>query len=149
MKQRVQVSKNFHLDEFIPKEFWYDQPNWKLFRCIDPRLFPLHQKVRERHGAMTMNNYIHGGNRNESGLRIVRHTYYGIFSDHSYGRAGDSVLDKDIREVWEDIRKNYTRIYQPLGLTAIEVGKTITWLHMGIGNMLSNDLFEIKVGEQW
>ena len=140
-KGRIRVEKNFFLDEFIPREIYYTTPNWRLFRAIDPRLFTLHQAVRDRFGSMTLNNYYIGGNRNESGLRLPSHGYYSMFSCHPYGRAGDSVFRKsvDINEVWEDIQKNYNKIYKPLGLTSIEKGKHITWLHMGMGNMLSDD----------
>lgn len=143
--ERIQVEKNFYLDEFIPKQLYLANPTWKLYRLIDKRLFALHQKVRDRHGAMTLNDWIHGGKRNWSGLRLPNSSYYSLFSDHSYGRAGDNIMIKDINEVWNDIKTNYKKIYQPLGLTMIETGKEITWLHMGIGNTNMNSLFEIKM----
>ncbi len=145
LKKRIKVEKNFYLDEFIPKELYIAHQEYQLRRLIDERLFKLMQVIRDRHGARTINDWWNGKGRNYSGYRQVGTSYYSLFSCHSNGRATDSIGKTTAPEIWEDIRKNYNTIYKPLGLTIIEVGKEIDWLHVGLGATNLNGLFEIKM----
>jgi len=139
---RIKITANFYLDEFIPKELYYAHPTWKLMRLIDPRTVQLMQIVRERHGARNVNNWATGGNRNYSGLRPINTPYYNQFSDHSYGRASDSIGITPVQEIWQDIRENYEKIYKPAGLTIIETN--VGWLHMGCGWTGLHKLLEVQ-----
>ena len=133
-RKRIQLSKNFFLDEYIPKEMYRAYPDWMLLRPVNYNLINAYQKVRERHGARTLNNWWNGGNRNESGLRIVGQAYYKPLASHAFFNAGDSIGITPVQEIWEDIETNYKKVYRELGVRAIEKGLKVSWLHLDMGN---------------
>lgn len=133
-RQRIRLDRNFFADEFIPPSMYQRYPDWMIVRRIPIQLVRAYQAVRDRHGARTLNDWWHGGNRNQSGLRIPGQGYYREMASHSWCGAGDSVGVTPVQEIWEDIRKNYDRVYKPLGVTGIEVGRNISWLHLDLGN---------------
>ena len=133
-RKRIQLSKNFFLDEFIPREMYVSYPDWMLLRPVNYSLIKAYQKVRDRHGARILNNWWSGGKRNESGLRILGNMYYKQLASHSYFNAGDSIGITPVQEIWEDIEKNYSRVWRPLGVNAIEKGRSVSWLHLDMGN---------------
>jgi hypothetical protein len=133
-RNRIKLTKNFYADEFIPPQMYKQYPDWMIVRRIPPQIVKAYQVVRERHGARILNNWWHGGSRDQSGLRLPGQSYYKEMASHSWCGAGDSIGITPVQEIWDDIRKNYNKIYKPLGVTAIEVGNKITWLHMDIGD---------------
>lgn len=133
-RNRIKLTKNFHADEFIPPQMYRQYPDWMIVRRIPPQIVKAYQVVRERHGARILNNWWHGGDREQSGLRIPGQSYYKEMASHAWCGAGDSIGITPVQEIWDDIRKNYKKIYKPLGVTAIEVGNKITWLHMDMGD---------------
>jgi hypothetical protein len=153
-RKRIQLSKNFYADEFLPKAMYEKYPDWMIIRRIPPHVVALMQAVRDRHGARTINNWWHGGDRDQSGLRLPGQSYYKEMASHSWCGAVDSIGITPVEEIWEDMEKNYTEVWQPLGLTAIEIGLSITWLHADTGNFsllndyTENELYKIKVGNQ-
>ena len=91
---RIKLSDNFYLDEYIPKEL-YSQYLYSphILRCmLDARLIKADQKLREYFGSVIINNWWHGGERNWSGLRTWNSPYYSPTSQHSFGRASDIVI---------------------------------------------------------
>lgn len=128
--QRIKISKNFCLDEYIPKELYkkYESKPQRLIAMLDSRLIQIDQFLRTRFGSTTINNWYTGGNRNWSGIRTPDSSYYSFTSQHSWGRASDKVYKNvTAEEVRRDIIMNWKNIYQPLGLTTIEAN--VSWLH--------------------
>lgn len=136
MPTRIRLSRNFFLDEYIPKELylkWYLKKPHYLLGLLDPRLVHIDQVMRKRFGPTTINNWIHGGERQWSGIRTPDSDYYSFFSQHSWGRASDKVFrDAKADEVRKDIKENYDKIYKPLGLTCIE--DKVNWVHSDCRN---------------
>jgi hypothetical protein len=129
--KRIKLTKNFYLDEYIPKDLYlkyYEHKPHYLIGLLDKKIVLIDQFLRERFGAATINNWISGGDRNWSGLRTPESPYYKFLSQHSYGRASDSIYKyASAKEVREDIKNNYEKLYKPLGLTCIE--DDVNWLH--------------------
>jgi len=128
---RIQVLKNFYLDEFIDKKTYlkYEAKGelWKLRLCIDNRVFDGVQLLRDMLGVpLTINNWSTCGDRNWSGLRTENSPYYSKTSQHSYGRAvdiisglGGELMRKFIDKHWVDFRKYFTT-----------VEGNVEWLHI-------------------
>ena len=130
----IRLTKNLWLHEYIQeglyKQYAENKPHY-LMGLIDQRLPILDQFMRDRFGMVTINNWSSGGDRQWSGLRTPESPYYSKFSQHSYGRASDKLFrDATAEEVREDIKKNYEKLYQPLGLTCIE--DNVSWVHSDV-----------------
>lgn len=143
MMERISISKNFFLDEYIPEKLYKDtfakwgplKAPYILMGLLDARLVRADQALRNRYGFTTINNWWDEGDRNWSGIRIPESPYYSITSQHSYGRASDKIYrDASAEEVREDIKKNYIM----LGITCIEevkdapADKDINWVHSDV-----------------
>lgn len=134
---RIQLTNNLFLDEYIPKE-WYeffaDKPQI-LIGLIDRRLVLADQALRNHFGPVTINNWWHGGERNESGIRIPEHKHYSRTSQHSFGRASDKIFrDVLASEVRSYIYKNHLS----LGITCIE--ENVNWVHSDVRWNRDNNL---------
>lgn len=134
--KRIRLSRNFFLDEYIPQELYekyhLNKPHY-LLGMLDEKLVKIDQKLRDRFGSATINNWITGGDRNWSGVRTTDSPYYSFFSQHSWGRASDKIFsDANADEVRKDIKENYEKIYKPLGLTCIE--DKVNWIHSDCRN---------------
>lgn len=137
--ERIKITNNFYLDEFIPKELYKSTPIWKLKLCIDSRLFIIAQTIRDHMGPLTINNWATGGPREWSGVRTVDSPYYSMFSQHTYGRALDIISSEHTGEALrQHIRDNYDSIYRKLGVTRIEADTS--WLHIDVGYTGSDKL---------
>ena len=145
--KRIKVSKNFYLDEFIPRNI-YRRYGAKSIWFLDPRLIQLAQGLRDFLGVpVTVNNWANGGRRQYSGYRPPRTNVGAYYSQHKFGRALDvqvnlGALDlssyEDLREV---IKINYP-YFKALGLTCIEKS-TKTWLHLDMRHTDSDELMEV------
>lgn len=124
--KRIRLSKNFHLDEYIPKELylkWQHKPH-VLIGLLDYKLILADQMLRDKFGSTTINNWWIGGNRNWSGIRTHESPYYSATSQHSMGRASDKVFkDVTVHEVRSYIKMHY----RALGITCIE--ENVSWVH--------------------
>ena len=129
--KRIQLTKNLYLDEYIDEKTYrkYIHKPHYLLGLINPLLPPLDQFLRERHGAVTINNWFIGGDRNWSGLRTPESPYYKWLSQHgSFVNASDSLYRNSTpEEVREDVKTNYLEHYKPLGLTSFE--DKVNWFH--------------------
>lgn len=131
MSKRIQLTANLYLDEYIDRETYnkyINKPHY-LLGLINPNIVKIDQKIRDRHGAITINNWFTGGHRQWSGLRTPKSTYYSWMSQHGmYVNASDSLSAySTAEEVRQDIKDNYEKEYKPLGLTCIEGG--VGWVH--------------------
>ena len=124
----MQVSKNFVLEEFIPKEFynyWKESAIW----FIDPKIVTIAQWFHDYlNKGIIINNWHVGGMFNESGLRDFKTSTGAEFSQHKYGRAIDIKCTGMTGDDLRDIVKKNVKDLMAIGLTTIEL-KTSTWLH--------------------
>ena len=126
---RIKLTKNFYLDEYIPKKLYnsFAHKPHILIGLIDNRLIKADQLLRNHFGAITINNWYNGGNRNWSGLRIPVSSYFSQTSQHTFGRASDKIFKYATAiEVRAYIKKNW----KTLGITCIE--KNVSWVHSDI-----------------
>ena len=126
----MQLSKNFELREFVPKEIFN---NWgtRALRFIDPKLPIIAQGVKEYFNGrlVTINNWAYGGSRNYSGFRPYDCLVGAKQSQHKSGRAIDLIV-KGIKS--EDVYKEIIdsqQYFVTLGVTAIEEN-TNGWTHL-------------------
>jgi len=84
---------------------------------------------------MTINNWYSGGNRSQSGLRIVGQPYYRPHSQHSFGRAADSVCSIPAKEIRRRLRDAEIILPHPCVIEEFDSkGEEISWLHMDVRN---------------
>lgn len=121
------LTKNWQLHEVIPKELYHNYPVSYLLRLIDNRIINAAQGLCDVFGAAVCNDWIAGGARNESGLRIPEHDNFSITSQHTYGRALDLVFKQYTAfEVRNYIRKHWLE----LGIYGIETN--VNWVHIDV-----------------
>lgn len=133
------IPEYFEPHELVPPEVFSARNGdpGKIFRLFDDRLLRTADRLRNRYGAMTINNYHWGGDRTESGLRMPETATGASWSDHKYGRAIDAIF-KNITA--EEIRQHI--IADPMHpdfqhITVLEMsigGKPISWLHFATRN---------------
>lgn len=119
-------SRFFHIEELVPEsvidKFGADRSWW----YIDPRAIHGLDILRKEIGKpFIVNNWKSGGDRSQSGLRLPGMSYYKPFSQHSFGRAFDILVDgMEPKELQEFVKDNYDRF----GITGLEYAKT--WTHI-------------------
>jgi len=101
------IPKYFKVQEFIDKSTYEKYGDYSL-RFMDMRIIITADKIREYFGKrMTINNWLWKKNREWSGLRTAKSPYYSPYSQHSFGRAIDFLIEGvDANEVREEIIKH-------------------------------------------
>jgi len=138
------LTPHFRIEEFVPEVIFREYGDHSIW-FIDERLPQLAEFIRMRFGcSMTINNWLWGGGRNNSGFREPECTIGARLSDHKRGIALD-IVPKDItpEEIRQDIISNFL-VYRKLGLTTIEMG-TDTWLHISLRYTGLNELLQIPL----
>jgi len=123
--------KYFEIHELVPPHV-YAQRAERSWELLDENLLITLDKLRERYGAMTVNNYHWGGEREWSGLRTPGSPFYSQYSQHSFGRAADCLFKTiSAEEVRQDIIENTSA--EAFGLiSGIEM--SVSWLHVDVRN---------------
>ena len=123
--------EHFAIEELVPPQVAADrgQRAWQL---LDPRALVTQDRLRERYGRMTVNNYKFGGDRQWSGLRTPDSPWYRTYSQHSFGRAFDNIFsDVTVDEVREDILANPDdKTFEYI----MRVEMKTSWLHYDVAN---------------
>jgi hypothetical protein len=123
-KDRIAISENFFLDEFIPKDFLNGLRKW----------VGVTQWIRETTGLVTRINTYYKTGTNDGQNRGFRMPYTTVGSSTSRHRVMDAV-DINIgvmtgKEMYNWALENADTLYK-LGVRRIEYHKlTPTWLHM-------------------
>ncbi len=127
--ERVRLNKYFYLDEYIPETLYttfHTKPHL-LVGLLDVRLINADLLLREKFGAITINNWWNNGDRYWSGLRTIDSPYYSLTSQHSYGRASDKIFHNvTAQEVRDYIKGNW----EELGIMCIE--ENVSWVHSDV-----------------
>ena len=134
----MKVSENFSIEEFVDKDT-YRKFGDKSVWFIDKNLIQIAQELRNHFGPITINNYFSGGNRNWSGLRTMKSSYYSPYSQHSFGRAIDMIFENHDAEYIRNEIRNNEKYWFDYGVRAIE--NNVSWLHIDVRN---TNKFEIK-----
>jgi hypothetical protein len=125
-------SKHFEIYELVPKHI-YEKFGEFAWNFIDDRLIQSIDAIKEQFpkGAMYINNYKWGLDRNWSGFRTPEFKYYSPTSQHSHGRAADCIFTQySVDEVREYIINNHSSKFSLI--KGIE--KDISWLHIDVRN---------------
>lgn len=126
--------KYFKIYELVPEDY-YKKFGEKCWEILDERALKTLDALREKFGAMTINNYKWNGPSQYRGVRTSG--YYGSAdkndnsrSQHKYGRAFDVTFKnhsaKEVRDYVLDNQKEFPYI------TFLEVG--ISWFHFDCRN---------------
>lgn len=130
-------SKYFKIYELVDKDT-YSKYGVKAWKFLDDRAIQMLDKIKEQfsEGTATVNNYYWKGDRQWSGLRTTKSTYYSPYSQHTFGRAFDVVFsDYTSDEVRKYILDNRDEF--PL-ITRIE--GDVYWLHFDVANTETNSI---------
>lgn len=126
----MKVTKNISAMELLPQSVWQKWGAGAL-RLVDERIVEANQKIRERFGKPRFfNTWAFGGDRDESGLRTPGQKYFSPRSQHTFGRALDSISDfTPHEEVWEDVL-DHPEWYWGAGVSVVEsIRVASSWLH--------------------
>lgn len=158
--------KHFKLDELVPPEILdqvKDKP-WKGWCMFDDRALITLDKLQEKYGTTTVNNYKWGGNRKYSGFRPHNCVIcdkcsncwaYNVqfndncpkcdsyefkplgskFSQHKFGRGFDLIFKHESAEKVREYVLSHSDEF-PF-ITAIELG--VSWFHFDTRNMDRED----------
>ncbi|MFH2047000.1 MAG: hypothetical protein ABIK92_17870 [Pseudomonadota bacterium] len=123
--------KHFLIYELVPRRV-FEERGEKAWELLDDRLLITLDKLRDRYGSITVNNYYWGKEREWSGLRTSDSPYYSPYSQHSFGRAADCLFaDNSAEAIRQDILANPSDPAFAL-IGSIELG--VSWLHFDIRN---------------
>lgn len=127
--ERIKLSKNFYLDEYIPEGLYreLEHKTHILIGLLDKRLIAADQRLRNIFGPVTINNWAAGGDRNWSGIRTPDSPFYSRTSQHSWGRASDKLFSNATPE---EVRAYIKIHWKKLGITCVE--ENVTWVHSDV-----------------
>ncbi|WP_304015811.1 hypothetical protein [Nonlabens dokdonensis] len=147
MIERIKVSANFYLDEFVDPYTFFNDSDHGLAR-LDKRIIDLAQEMRNDLGhSLRINNWwrYYKENSTLSHARLIRYIERSSFSKwsgyrssrctigsrRSAHRTGQAIDPKGVEDIMFDIVKSKARVYYNLGLRRLE-DPSITngWLHM-------------------
>jgi hypothetical protein len=133
MSQRISVSANFFLDEFIDP-VTYSERGAASRDMIDRRLIDIAQFIRTKLGrGITVNNWFTGGRFKESGLRRADTKTGRPLSQHKIGKAIDVKASGMTGADWRKFVEENAKELFNLGVRRIEdESLTPTWLHIDL-----------------
>jgi hypothetical protein len=122
---------HFKTHELVPNSV-YEKRGERAWQLLDERLLITLDRLRERYGSTTVNNWYWGKDREWSGLRTKESPYYNPFSQHTFGRAADCLFaDISADEVRQDILASPNdSAFEYIG--SVELG--VSWLHFDVRN---------------
>ena len=127
----IYIPKHFKIEELVPPEYMSKYTPYQLWMMFDSRILKGADMLRERHGSMTINNWLWGGDYKYSGIRPESWYKGPSASQHRFGRALDPKFKKSTpQEVRQDIKNNIMLF----GDFIKRVEKdTPTWVHIDTG----------------
>lgn len=127
--ERIKLSTNLYLDEYIPKELYlkhHDDIQF-LMSLIHEDVIVTDQLLRDKFGAVTINNWWSGGERNYSGFRPDDCPIGAKHSDHKKGMASDKLFAKATPD---EVRTYIKENWKTLGISRIEAN--VNWVHTSV-----------------
>lgn len=144
----------FRIEELVPKSIYRHRGD-KAWELLDIRLVWLVdcfkmwlENKKAKKIPFTINNWLWKGSRNWSGFRTVGYKGYSPTSQHSLGRAFDILVKgfpiREVQELLEEFVNTYFEEIQELHLqVTIEMGSSVTWLHIDSRPNISGKLFNV------
>ena len=131
----------FKIQELVPESV-YEERGEKSWQLLDFRAVENLDSLRAQLGVpLTVNNWDIGGTRDESGLRVTGMEYYSPYSQHSFGRAFDSVCEIPAAEIRHRLKEGSITLPHP---ACFEEFEGMNWLHMDVRNMRNNHAYFFK-----
>lgn len=139
LNNRIQLSKNLYLDEYIPKDLYLSSTQEELIKLINPKLIKSDQILRDIFGPVVINTWwdnMHDNIPDEDqhmsfyrGFRPANCKIGARFSDHKKGTASDKLFKNATAN---DVRKYICENdnYKKLGITKIEMN--VSWVHTSV-----------------
>lgn len=125
------TTKWFKIQELVSPQAYKDRGD-KAWQLLDDRMLMTIDRLREKYGSMTINNWSYGGDREWSGLRTPDSPYYSKYSQHSFGKAFDIIFKHVTAEqVRQDILANPDK-FEFEYINSLELG--VSWLHIDSRN---------------
>ncbi len=137
----VYVPKHFRVEELVSRKTFETLGAARILRYFDSRILEMADKLAahfcydadgKKIGSATINNWVFGGKRQYSGLRLPGEPEFKQWSDHSFGRALDIVFSTATADEVRDHIEANPQLYPYI--TFIEEGARITWLHISCAN---------------
>lgn len=122
---------HFRIQELVPPKV-FEARGEKAWELIDERVLITLDRLRERYGPITVNNWHAGKEREWSGLRTPDSPYFSAASQHTFGRAADCIFH---RTDAESVRHNLLADQDDPAfelITSIELG--VSWFHFDVRN---------------
>lgn len=122
--------KHFTLQELIAPNIYEDFGD-KAWDLLDPELLRALDKLREKFGPITVNNWRTGGAYKESGLRETDTKTGAPRSAHKRGMAADcKPMNCSVQEMYDYILDNQQEFPEIRRMENIKY--TPTWLHIDV-----------------
>jgi len=122
---------HFKIQELVPPAI-YESRGEKAWELLDEQLLISLDRLRDRYGPITVNNWHAGKDREWSGLRTPDSPYYSATSQHTFGRAADCIFH---RTDAESVRRNMLADPDDPAfelINSIELG--VSWFHFDVRN---------------
>jgi hypothetical protein len=130
------ICKHFKIHELVGPEV-HAARGEKAWQLLDDRALETLDALRDKFGALTVNDWFWGGRFTESGLRTPGDKHYKPYSQHSFGRAFDCKF-KGISA--EEVRKYVLANKKEFPfLTSYE--NVVTWFHFDVRNVEAITVF--------
>lgn len=140
---QIYIPKHFRIEELVYPGFYetHKHRGNLIWLALDVRILKTADRLRERYGKMTVNNWLWGGSRTESGLRAMSTGTGAALSQHKFGRALDCIFaDCTADEVREDMHKcgcfdpGKNTPHRFKLISCIEEFPYMSWLHFDVRN---------------
>ena len=126
----MKISSNFQLEEFVHPDI-YNVIGSRSLDFLHPLLPLVAQQLRDAYGPITINNWLWGGERVNSGLRFSASQFGTRLSSHKFGCAIDCLF-KDTTPI--DVQKDILSHNDYPHITRMENAEiTKTWAHIEVG----------------
>lgn len=131
MSNIIYKCKYFKIYELVPKAV-YEARGEKAWQLLDENILRTIDKLREKYGRITINDWKWGGKNQWRGLRTADSKYFSQYSQHTFGRAMDLIFnDITAEDVRQDILRDLnSELYKYI--TSFEEGTS--WLHIDTRN---------------
>ena len=121
--------EHFSIKELVPKHV-YEARGDKAWELLDSRALAMLDKLRDKFGVITVNNWHLGGDRNWSGLRTPDSPFYSAYSQHTFGRAFDCLFTSTTAEEVRQYILHHQSEFE--FICSMELGTS--WLHFDVRN---------------
>ena len=143
-----QTAQYFKIQELVPESI-YKLRGKKAWQLIDERLIANLDCIKEqletiynRKIPITVNDWLWGGNRVASGLRVPGQKEYSETSQHKLGKAVDFKCEIPAHDIRNLIRHGSIILPYP---ACFEEFNGMSWVHMDVRNFVNGQVYFFKI----